>query len=40
MPGYRSFEILWDYLLNRRAPEHEFNYSITEIRIRESIIEE
>ncbi|GHV73044.1 transcriptional regulator [Spirochaetia bacterium] len=38
--GYRSFELLWDYLLNRRAPEHEFNYSITEIRIRESIIED
>jgi LacI family transcriptional regulator len=34
--GYRSFEMLWDYLLNRKLPEKELNYSVTEIRIRES----
>jgi LacI family transcriptional regulator len=37
--GYRSLEILLDYLINRRMPEHELNYSLTEIRIKESIIQ-
>ena len=35
--GYRSFEILWDYLLNRRLPKETVNYSDIEIRIRESL---
>jgi LacI family transcriptional regulator len=35
--GYRSFEMLWDYLIHRRMPEKSINYSITEIRIRESM---
>ena len=37
--GYRSFEMLWDYLLNRKMPENILNYSVTEIRIRESLEE-
>jgi LacI family transcriptional regulator len=37
--GYRSFEILWDYLINRRMPENKINYSATEIRILESMLE-
>ena len=37
--GYRSFEILWDYLLNRKLPQEIINYSVTEIRIRESLEE-
>jgi len=37
--GYRSFEMLWNYLLNRRFPENVINYSNTEIRIRESLEE-
>ena len=37
--GYRSFEILWDYLLNRKLPQDIINYSVTEIRIRESLEE-
>ena len=35
--GYRSFEMLWDYILNRRLPEDIINYSNTEILIRESL---
>lgn len=37
--GYRSFEMLWDYLLHRRMPEQTINYSVSEIRIRETITE-
>jgi ABC-type sugar transport system substrate-binding protein len=37
--GYRSFEILWDYLLNRKLPKDAVNYSDIEIRIRESLEE-
>ena len=37
--GYRSFEMLWDYLLIRKIPEKELNYSVTEIRIKESLEE-
>ena len=37
--GYRSFEILWDYLLNRKLPDKEINYSVNEIRVRESLEE-
>jgi LacI family transcriptional regulator len=37
--GYRAFEMLWDYLLYRRTPEKTINYSVSEIRIRETITE-
>jgi LacI family transcriptional regulator len=35
--GYRSFEMLWDYLIHRRMPEKTINYSVVEIRVRESM---
>ena len=35
--GYHSFEMLWDYLLNRRIPDEEINFSDIEIRIKESL---
>jgi LacI family transcriptional regulator len=37
--GYRSVEVLWDYLLSRRLPEKELNFSLNEIHIRESIMD-
>jgi LacI family transcriptional regulator len=37
--GYRAFEMLWDYLIHRRMPEKKINHSITEIRIRDSVME-
>ena len=36
--GYYSFELLWDYLIHRRMPKKTINYSVTEIRIRESFM--
>jgi LacI family transcriptional regulator len=37
--GYRSIEVLWDYLLSRKMPENELNFSLNEIHIRESILD-
>jgi LacI family transcriptional regulator len=37
--GYRSIEVFWDYLLSRKMPEKELNFSLNEIHIRESIID-
>jgi LacI family transcriptional regulator len=37
--GYRSIEVLWDYILSRKMPENEMNFSLNEIHIRESIID-
>jgi LacI family transcriptional regulator len=37
--GYRAVEVLWDYLLSRKMPEKELNFSLNEIHIRESILD-
>jgi LacI family transcriptional regulator len=37
--GWRSLEMLCDYLFTKRLPEKERNYAITEIRILESLLD-